>query len=373
MRVLALEPYYGGSHAAFLEGWQAASEHAWTTLTLPARKWKWRMRHAAVTFAREAAARVAAGEAWDVVFCSDMLNVAEFRGLCPAAVRHLPIVLYFHENQFTYPFRYASERDLHFGFVNLYSSAAADAVWFNSAFHRDDFLAAARGALKRMPDFRHLELIDEVRAKARVQHPGVRLISGGPSDRDPADPLHVIWVARWEHDKGPETFFAALRQLKQAGVAFRLSVVGEQFDESPDVFADAEREFAEEIVCWGFQPTRGDYEAALKSADVVVSTAEHEFFGLAVVEAVSAGCCPLLPNRLSYPELVGGAVVSADYLYDGNAAALAQHLTRLAERKRVSGSLVDPSMRESVSRFGWSRRGPALDAALRAASVVSGF
>ena len=51
MRVLALNPYHGGSHRAFLDGWMANSRHRFTLLTLPAHHWKWRMRHAAVTFA----------------------------------------------------------------------------------------------------------------------------------------------------------------------------------------------------------------------------------------------------------------------------------------------------------------------------------
>ena len=37
--------------------------------------------------------------------------------------------------------------------------------------------------------------------------------------------------------------------------------------------------------------------------DVVVSTADHEFFGIAVCEAVWAGAIPIVPNRLSYVEL----------------------------------------------------------------------
>ncbi|MBL7115787.1 MAG: DUF3524 domain-containing protein [Kiritimatiellae bacterium] len=56
MHILALEPYYGGSHKAFLDGWQAHSTHTWHTLSLPDSMWRWRMRHAAVTFAREAKA-----------------------------------------------------------------------------------------------------------------------------------------------------------------------------------------------------------------------------------------------------------------------------------------------------------------------------
>ena len=44
LRILALEPYYGGSHRAFLDGLAARSRHAWTVLSMPARKWKWRIR-----------------------------------------------------------------------------------------------------------------------------------------------------------------------------------------------------------------------------------------------------------------------------------------------------------------------------------------
>jgi len=43
----------------------------------------------------------------------------------------------------------------------------------------------------------------------------------------------------------------------------------------------------------------------------VLSTARHEFFGIAVVEALLAGCLPWLPDRLSYPELLPPALHGA--------------------------------------------------------------
>ena len=61
MRILALEPYYGGSHRAFLDGWVQRSRHEWTLHTLPPNKWKWRMRHAAVTLAWDIESEVQGG------------------------------------------------------------------------------------------------------------------------------------------------------------------------------------------------------------------------------------------------------------------------------------------------------------------------
>ena len=115
------------------------------------------MRHGAVTFAQQVAERAAQGAAWDVLFCSDMLNLAEFVGLSGAAVQALPRVVYFHENQLTYPVRHASERDYQFGMTNITTCLAADQVWFNSAFHRDSFLEAVEVFLKTdagLPAFR---------------------------------------------------------------------------------------------------------------------------------------------------------------------------------------------------------------------------
>jgi glycosyltransferase involved in cell wall biosynthesis len=371
VRVLALEPYYGGSHRAFLDGWQALSRHEWTVLGLPAFKWKWRMRHAPVTFAEELAARVAKGEAWDVLFCSDMLNLPVFLGLAPKAVRELPSVLYFHENQITYPYQDEDDRDYHYGFANLWSGLAASQLWFNSVFHRDDLLGAIPGLLDRMPDYQPAGIVERLRAKASVQPPGVVMPPGRSGRVREPGPMHILWAARWEFDKGPDTFFEALALLKEQGVPFRLSVIGQQFRNLPPAFHWAEQEFAEQIVRWGYQDSRSAYEAALAEADVIVSSAQHEFFGITLVEAVAAGCYPLVPRRLAYPEVLGEleAAGHGPHFYDGGAEALAAMLGILAERVAHDDLWQGDPERgvRAVERYRWPMRASGLDAALEAA------
>lgn len=368
MRVLALEPYFGGSHRAFLEGWTSSSRHRWTLETLPPYKWKWRMRHGAVTLASRVAEGVGQGANWDVVWASDMLALAEFRGLVPPAVGALPTVLYMHENQLTYPSRSGEgRRDLHYAFSNLVSAFAADQVWFNSAFHRDELLTAADAWLRRMPDFAPLEALAAVRGKSRVLPQG---IDGGhrrrPARQD--GPLRIVWAARWEHDKNPEDFFAALGLLEERGVDFLLAILGESFRQVPEIFAEAEQRFAARTAQWGFVESRQDYLDWLAWGDVVVSTAKHEFFGISVVEAIAAGCVPFVPRRLAYPEILQPMEpgLRDACFYDGGVEGLVAGLEGMAERLRSGDGLeaLGHAARDATRRFHWTHLRPQLDAAL---------
>ena len=367
MKVLALEPYYGGSHRAFLDGWRERSRHEWSLLTLPPYKWKWRMRQAAVDFARRLRRRAEWGERWDVVFASDMVNLAEFRGLAHATVRELPAVLYFHENQITYPVRFEQERDLHFGLTNLWSAAAAREIWFNSAYHRRELLAAAPAFLTKMPDGRPEHVLERLAERSRVEWPGVAMEA--PSRPRPAGPLRILWAARWEHDKRPEVFFDAVDRLAVRGVDFRLAVLGESFRDAPPAFAAARERHEGRIEAWGWLE-RDEYVTELARADVYVSTAAHEFFGLAAVEALAAGAHPVLPEALAYPELLEleAHPERRTYLYRDGAAALAERLEALAELKAAGQDLfaLAGEARRAIARFDWRRRAPALDAALEA-------
>ncbi|MDP6620377.1 MAG: DUF3524 domain-containing protein, partial [Nitrospinota bacterium] len=71
--VLLLEPFYGGSHKAFVDGLKRHSRHRVEALTLPDRFWKWRMRGAAILMAERMGTL---RRPPDVVLASDMLSVA---------------------------------------------------------------------------------------------------------------------------------------------------------------------------------------------------------------------------------------------------------------------------------------------------------
>ncbi|MEM1107622.1 MAG: DUF3524 domain-containing protein [Planctomycetota bacterium] len=366
MRILALNPYHAGSHAAFLKGWTKKSRHEFEVLTLSGHHWKWRMRHAGATFAEQLwAIPQAVDKPFDALWCTSMLDLASFYGLCDDRFRSLPAMVYFHENQLTYPTRQEDSRgrDHHFAITHLTSAAAAirrspaggKPIAWNSDFHRQSFLSAARKLLKKMPGRQLDHLPDLIEDASLVLPPGVTVNSGKRNPSAADRPLHILWVARWEHDKDPDAFFAALKKLKKRGVRFKLSVLGESFEQVPECFDVARQRFADEIVRWGFQETRAEYEAALAEADVVVSTARHEFFGIAVVEAVAAGCFPVLPRRLAYPEVFGD---DPRFYYDGTPDGLATHLMK------INPAELPATEQTKVESYGWKRSAELLDAAM---------
>lgn len=59
--------------------------------------------------------------------------------------------------------------------------------------------------------------------------------------------------------------------------------------------------------------TKQEYYRLLGQARVVVSLSLQETFGIAMLEATALGCIPLVPNRLSYPELYSPSFVYSSY------------------------------------------------------------
>lgn len=333
-RLLVLEPYFGGSHRAVLDallpaleplGWQA------DVLTLPARKWKWRMRGAAITMAAETERLHGASARWDVVVASTFLNLAEFVALAGDAVSGVPRVVYFHENQLLYPNRHTAEWDLQFPLTNITSALTADLCIFNTRWNMDGFLREIPPFLRQFPDHNPKGIAERIAAKSEVLPPP---FDPAPFDAAPVmrgGRCRIVWPHRWEHDKDPESFFEAVARLAEEGLDFEVAVAGQPYQETREAFEHAGAGLGGRLVHIGAPHSRSDYAALLASADVAVSTAENEFFGLAMIEAAYAGCFPLVPDRLAYPELYPA------HMRYGSVEGLVERLRSLIVERPVPG------------------------------------
>ena len=364
LKILFIEPYYGGSHKAFADGYVKNSSHDVQLLTMPARKWKWRMRGAAIWLAE----RLPDFDP-DIVLASDFLDLAALSALAPAFFHNIPKAVYFHENQLTYPLHSETRRDYQFGVTNITTCLAADKVFFNSEYHMNSFIAAADALLQKMPDFIPHKAPRQIRCKSEVLPVGIEVQRirdiAAAYDRQThnGSDLRIIWNQRWEYDKNPEEFYSALRMLADSGTDFRLTVLGENFRRVPEVFDKIKKEFSSQLEYFGYINNREQYLHCLAEGGVVVSTAAHEFFGIAVLEAVAAGCIPLLPNRLSYPELIP-VEEHEECIYD-SLNNLVEKLTYYANSPEL---VFEKNYSHLCDRFSWEKVAFTLDAELKAMS-----
>ncbi|HCA38691.1 MAG TPA: DUF3524 domain-containing protein, partial [Phycisphaerales bacterium] len=71
----------------------------WHWLTLPPANWRWRLRLGATDLAAQAAEPDVVGAAWDAVFATSLVSLAELVALLPPQLAGMPRILYMHENQ----------------------------------------------------------------------------------------------------------------------------------------------------------------------------------------------------------------------------------------------------------------------------------
>lgn len=348
--ILVIEPYFGGSHKQFLLGLQEHIPARYTFLTLPPRKWKMRMQLSAPWFA----GRIDQMEkkSFHTVLCSTFVDVATLRALLSTMAgwdASCRFCTYFHENQFVYPMRCEEKSRYQFSAINFTTALASDRIAFNSYYNKNTFFEESSRFLSKASDCNLRHTVSQLEAKSTVLYPGIHFEHlGTHAEANPTVPT-ICWNHRWEHDKDPSSFFAALDELEKDGYDFRLVVLGQSFERSPDIFSWAEKRFEEKILHFGYVPSQQEYMALLQRCHIVVSTAVHEFFGVAVMEAVRAGCYPLLPRRLSYPELF-----NEQHLY--NQGELTKKLAGLIEEFAAKGL---PPCDTDAKRFSWEKRKPA--------------
>ncbi|KAK9731932.1 protein of unknown function (DUF3524) [Popillia japonica] len=252
-----------------------------TIVTLKPKKWHWRARCSALILT----SRIPLVTTEQVLFISSVVNLAELLGIRPD-LQGLKKIVYFHENQLVYPVKIIKERDIQYAYNQIVTCLAADVVIFNSVFNKESFLSNIATIIKLLPDYKPKNLEFDIRLKSKVLYFPLDF-STIPSSNEVANILTIVWPHR----------------LKENNKKFLVSVLGEMFTDVPGIFATAQEHFHAEIINFGFVESREEYLKILSKSQVVISTADHEFFGVSMLEATYAGCFPLLPNKLVYPEI----------------------------------------------------------------------
>lgn len=376
MKILLLSAYHAESHKQWCEGLiKYLPEHHWTLLSLPPRHFAWRVRGNSLSWAFSRQAELAAE--YDLLIATSLVDLAALRGFVPALAQ-IPNLVYFHENQFEYPQSEHQHSVVEPQMVNLYSALCADQVVFNSAWNRDSFLAGVTALLDKLPDHVPKALPETLQQRSRLLPVGIgpdlfenpcvpKTESGLPHmlrnhrwGNDIVGPpptnqsLIITWAARWEYDKGPDNLLLILRGLRERRIDFRLNVLGQSFRNQPNEFDVIRKEFSEELLVFGHIEHRDKYLEVLAASHICLSTAYHEFQGLAVLEAVAMGCYPIVPDAMVYPE-----IFDSTFRY-GTTADAVSLIERCQEDIRT-GSLSIPDVRS----FSWSVLAPRYDQLLK--------
>lgn len=347
MKFLFLEPFFGGSHKEFAQGLTEHSKHEIDLITLPARFWKWRMRGAALYFLSHASAL----EQYDGLITTDLMSLSDFKSIsgnvCP------PSLVYFHENQLTYPLSPDERMDYQFGFTDITTALAADRVLFNSKTHMKEFFSSIPSFIKMMPEYKPHWVLNAIREKTDTIYPGCQLPNkiNRQKLKDNSTPL-IIWNHRWEFDKNPETFFNAIDSLWEKRFDFRLALLGENFQISPKEFIAAKKRYKKRIVQYGYVPSRKKYFHWLQKGSIIISTAQQENFGMSVIEAIHCGCTPLLPNRLSYPEILPKEF-HPDFLYKNQEELVKKLLYLIENPDHLKDKTI--ALAKTMERFSWQQ------------------
>ena len=305
MNILLIEPYFTGSHAAWAEGYKKHSKHAVDILSLKGQFWKWRMHGGAITMAKKFSETDFQP---DLILTTDMMDLTIFQSLTRKNTHNTPYVLYFHENQLSYPWSatdrdVVKNRDRHYSFINYSSALAANKICFNSQFHMDIFFLELKRFLKGFPDNKELDTIDMLKKKSSVLHLGLdlTLFDNFKTFERNSKPL-ILWNHRWEYDKNPDDFFDALYELDSNGFEFEVVIAGENFSQKPDKFLEAKDRLNHRIVHFGFVESFAEYAKWLWKADIIPITSNQDFFSISLVQAMYCNCYPLVPQRLAFPE-----------------------------------------------------------------------
>lgn len=348
--ILVLEPWYQGSHRSWVEGWRSHSRHTIDVVNGSDSGWRRSLVTAPTRFAEVINEP---HQPIDALVASTPIDLATVLGLLDRSKRRPPTLLYMHESQIGYPPGPKGGQPYRAMINDWNAITSADCIAVASQFHADLLL-------ERMPDFAD-GLVDGSGAKVKSILEKLHVLpvgvdSSGLHPMTIDGPVRVLWNHRWSLDKNPGEFVHAVTILAAEGYEFELYALGEVERSGKKAHGRLESNLADRVLLSGPQNDE-TYREVLSRSDLAISTAQHEFFGLAIAEAITAGARPVVPDRLAYPEIVPDRI-SSQFLYQGS---LVEALRSTLAQPRDEIHRYRQETMEHISKFGWSTMAPKYD------------
>lgn len=169
-------------------------------------------------------------------------------------------------------------------------------------------------------DYFKQKMVEQGYSREKISVVGFPLDSERIADGSQArDKNLIIFNHRLNIDKKPAYFLRMVRDLSIQFPNLRFlistSLNEEDFWSSadPDTVTDLKNTLAGfQSLDVQFNHSKEEYYRLLKKAYLAPCFTTHETFGVSVAESLAAGCLPVIPSRLTYPELVQGDM---DLLY----------------------------------------------------------
>jgi glycosyltransferase involved in cell wall biosynthesis len=288
----------------------------------------------------------------NAIIATDMSSYGHASTICQLlGSEEIPLIINFLEHDFAWP--QSQDRKnvaAAIPMLTLASTKVANKILFQTKYSYQSLMDGARKIVVQAE-------VEKIEAKCQIVPAGVDFaaIEKHRAEKQNEIPT-ILFNHRCDYDKNWPQFLDAVSVLNSEGVKFDLILTGSPNEKVPEELNDRIAGLKDHVKHVGYVESREEYAKLLWQSDIVCSTSLQECFGISVVEAVYCDCFPILPNRLSYPELIPSEhhdqhlFNSFDELVQLLRVAIANHKT-----------LKDASLHRHVEKFDWSIVAPQID------------
>ncbi|MGI4848517.1 MAG: glycosyltransferase family 4 protein [Janthinobacterium lividum] len=165
----------------------------------------------------------------------------------------------------------------------------------------------------------------------------------------------AIYFGRWSQNKGLDETLELFRQLVSVAPQWRLIIAGREYDHTVASLGElvAAKGLAAHVQLVA-NPSQQELAGLIGSASYYVCLSRHEGFGLAAIEAMSAGLIPLLSDIPPFRHLIetsGYGLVLAN----GETAASVKRITAQHVETERNHAQLRQAVQQFVLRYSWDQ------------------